>query len=76
MKCCEMCSKTLRYSERWDSYFCCNYNVWSEQGCKDPTCEFCVDRPEKPCGPLDKEKFKRYPQFIGFKYLGPDGIPV
>lgn len=37
-----------QYSERWDAYYDSNANEWLESKCDDPTCEYCVNRPEKP----------------------------
>ena len=37
-----------QYSERWDAYYDSNTNEWLDSKCDDPTCEYCVNRPEKP----------------------------
>ena len=37
-----------QYSQKHDSYYCEVKDVWLEEGCDDNTCEFCVDRPERP----------------------------
>lgn len=40
--------KKLSYNERYDCYFCETCDIWCEKNCNDPTCYFCVGRPEKP----------------------------
>ena len=36
------------YSEKYDAYYDEDTNEWLESKCDDPTCEFCVNRPERP----------------------------
>ena len=38
----------IKYSEQWDAYYDESTNEWTESKCDDPTCEYCVGRPEKP----------------------------
>ena len=45
---CPDCEATQWYSIKYDAYFCKKCNKWLETGCKDPKCEFCMSRPEKP----------------------------
>lgn len=42
------CPHPRIYSTRWDAYYCEVCDRWAESKCKDPDCEFCRDRPEKP----------------------------
>lgn len=45
---CPTCGKPKDYFERYDAYGCISCGVWLESQCKDPNCEYCVGRPEKP----------------------------
>ena len=47
-KICDACSKPLYYSHKYDAMYCPNCNVWTEEKCDEPNCEYCIDRPEKP----------------------------
>ena len=38
----------IKYSEQWDAYYDETTNEWTESKCDDPTCAYCVGRPEKP----------------------------
>lgn len=42
------CPHPRSYSERWDAYYCKKCDKWIEAACRDPDCEFCKGRPEKP----------------------------
>ena len=44
------------YSEEHDAYYNPVTNEWLEPTCDDPTCEYCVDRPERPL--IDKQALK------------------
>lgn len=35
------------YSEEYDAYYNLHTGEWLEDKCDDPTCSFCVNRPEK-----------------------------
>ena len=35
------------YDARYDSYYFTDTGEWAETKCHDPTCEYCIDRPEK-----------------------------
>ena len=37
-----------KYSEEYDTYFDPTQNMWLEDKCTDPNCEYCVKRPERP----------------------------
>lgn len=41
-------TKTIVYSEEYDTYYNEETNEWVEDKCDDPTCEFCINRPDKP----------------------------
>lgn len=45
---CEKCGSRLKHSERHDAFYCPRCDEWTERKCRDPDCEFCRDRPEKP----------------------------
>lgn len=45
---CDQCLKKPSYSEEFDAHFCPECNIWLEDRCKDPTCWFCPQRPERP----------------------------
>ena len=45
---CPKCKSRTDYNERYDSYFCKSCDLWNSTACKDPKCEFCTKRPEKP----------------------------
>lgn len=42
------CGHDRRYSEEYDSFYCPICMNWLEKKCKDPDCEFCRKRPDKP----------------------------
>ena len=48
---CKKCGKERIYYEEYDSYFCPHCNVWLEETCKGPNCEFCSKRPNAPLPP-------------------------
>jgi len=35
------------YSEEYDAYYIVETGEWVESKCDDPTCEYCVNRPER-----------------------------
>ena len=35
------------YSEQYDAFYDNTTGEWTESKCSDPTCEFCVGRPDK-----------------------------
>jgi hypothetical protein len=36
------------YSEEYDAHYDKQYNIWVEDTCDDPNCDFCANRPERP----------------------------
>lgn len=42
------CNKTQQYSKKYDAYYCEQCNIWLEDKCNDPECEYCPSRPETP----------------------------
>ena len=36
------------YNEEHDAYFCPKCLIWLSKSCKDPDCDFCSSRPDKP----------------------------
>lgn len=42
------CTHPRLYCARFDAYYCKVCDEWLEGRCRDPACEFCKDRPEKP----------------------------
>jgi len=45
---CPECGEATNYCEKYDVYFCLVCDLWLEGKCKDPDCEFCTARPDKP----------------------------
>ena len=42
------CQVPKKYSDQYDCYYCEPCNIWSEDKCNDPECEFCNLRPVTP----------------------------
>lgn len=42
------CGSERKYDNDYDAYYCGPCNVWAEEKCTDPNCEFCPNRPEVP----------------------------
>ena len=42
------CGTELELNGKHDATFCPACDEWTEVNCKNPECEFCRDRPEKP----------------------------
>lgn len=38
----------IEFSEEYDAYYSISKNEWIESKCDDPTCEYCIGRPERP----------------------------
>lgn len=36
------------YNERHDAFYSPKKDIWIDKNCKDPNCEYCKDRPNKP----------------------------
>ena len=45
---CKTCGSEIKYSNKFDSFYCELCNKWLEKTCNDPSCEFCSSRPSKP----------------------------
>lgn len=45
---CPSCESIQFYSIKYDAYFCKKCNKWLENNCKDPKCNFCLERPDEP----------------------------
>ncbi len=45
---CSKCGRERSYSDRFDSFYCSQCDIWSETKCSDPECSFCKDRPDRP----------------------------
>jgi hypothetical protein len=41
-----------KYSEEYDAFYNVETNQWIDSKCDDPTCHYCMSRPERP---LDEE---------------------
>ncbi len=48
MSSCPFCGRQKAYSMRYDAYYCPPCDLWLEEVCGDPECEFCAGRPERP----------------------------
>jgi hypothetical protein len=55
---CPHCGRLVSYSQRYDSYFCMPCNLWLEQQCSEPLCEFCMGRSKEPDGAQDLDVAK------------------
>ena len=53
---CHGCGQLAEYSPKYDSWYCINCNIWLEEKCSDPLCEFCSVRPEMPSETIAKNK--------------------
>lgn len=45
---CKMHLTKFLMSEEHDAKFCPYCNLWAENNCRHPDCEFCSNRPETP----------------------------
>lgn len=45
---CPHCESEKQYNIKYDAYYCELCNIWLEEKCSDPGCNFCFIRPEKP----------------------------
>lgn len=45
---CSECGKPLMYFYTYDAYCCISCDIWTEEKCPDPECEFCSKRPDSP----------------------------
>ena len=49
---CSDCGVDKKYNSKYDAYYCQRCNVWLEDKCDEPECEYCRERPENP---MDEE---------------------
>ncbi len=45
---CPQCGSPNKYSAEYDTYYCEKCNLWLEEKCDDPTCQYCNKRPNYP----------------------------
>lgn len=45
---CKFCGTEAEMCSEYDAMFCPVCDIWLEQRCGDPFCEFCADRPSRP----------------------------
>ncbi len=45
---CPLCRTKSSYNEKYDADFCESCDIWLSKNCKDPSCEYCKDRPDRP----------------------------
>lgn len=45
---CPACNSERQYAYKYDAFYCELCNMWLEDKCTDPECEYCTTRPEKP----------------------------
>ncbi|MCM1506877.1 MAG: toxin-antitoxin system protein [Ruminococcus flavefaciens] len=59
---CSECGKPLLYFYTYDAVCCISCDVWTEEKCSDPECEFCSKRPDSPMEALfiESEKITSY----------------
>lgn len=55
---CQRCGRVVSYSQRYDSYFCMPCNLWLEERCSEPACEFCAGRAKEPDGLMELNEAK------------------
>ncbi len=57
---CPECGKPLLYFYTYDAECCISCDIWTENKCGDPECEFCSKRPDTPAEALfiESEKIK------------------
>ena len=48
MKLCTHCFEPIKYSTKYDTFYCKECDKWFETTCSDINCEFCAKRPNKP----------------------------
>ena len=53
---CPFCNNTTLFRfDKFDAYCCVVCNVWIEEKCLDPTCEYCSSRPLLPTDAVKAE---------------------
>lgn len=50
---CHSCKSKIKYSERYDSYYCSKCSRWTEAICGDRKCSYCKSRPKYPTGEIN-----------------------
>lgn len=45
---CPHCGGKAWMSRRYDALFCPVCDIWLEEPCASPVCEYCAQRPERP----------------------------
>lgn len=45
---CPHCGKRTSFNCQFDAYYCPNCDIWVEEKCDNPNCEYCSNRPDKP----------------------------
>ncbi|MBD5159337.1 MAG: hypothetical protein HDT23_03740 [Ruminococcus sp.] len=55
---CPECKKPLLFFYTYDAICCISCDVWTEDKCSDPECEFCSKRPDTPTEALFIESEK------------------
>ena len=45
---CFKCGQHPYFSQAYDAFYCRDCDIWLEEKCSDPKCEFCFGRSEKP----------------------------
>ena len=45
---CPECGSPNKYSAEYDTYYCERCNLWLEEKCNDPECQYCNKRPAYP----------------------------
>lgn len=63
-KICSKCKEIKLYDSAVDSYFCLHCNIWLENSCSDPDCDFCVSRREKPLTESQQEVVYTFKQHL------------
>jgi hypothetical protein len=45
---CPECLEKSSFSAFHDAYFCMNCDIWLDEKCSEPNCQYCNLRPDKP----------------------------
>lgn len=52
---CPRCNRVADYHPDYDSYACGVCDIWLDEKCSVPQCEFCNNRPDKSSAQKDKK---------------------
>ena len=53
---CPICNKkSLFRIDKYDAYCCVICNIWNEEKCSDPKCDYCATRPELPIDAINEK---------------------